>query len=190
MSYTQADFDAALSALRRGGVILYPTDTVWGLGCDATSADAVERIFRIKRRADSKAMLSLIDSTGALGQYVAAEAIAAAAPVIDPARPTTVIYPHVKGIAEALIADDGSAGFRICRAEFARDLCKALGLPLVSTSANISGHPAPATFAAIDPEIIEAVDYVVLHGRDNKDEALPSRIVKLNPDGTVAVIRP
>ena len=137
MNYSQADFDAALSALRRGEVILYPTDTVWGIGCDATDEEAVERIFRLKRRADSKAMLSLIDSAEALEGYVEPEAVAAATAVIDPARPTTVIYPGVKGIAAGLVADDGSAGFRISRADFSRELCRQLERPVVSTSAKI-----------------------------------------------------
>lgn len=190
MNYSQADFDAALSALRRGGVILYPTDTVWGIGCDATSVKAVDRIFRLKRRADSKAMLSLIDSAEALERYVDRDAVAAAATVIDPSRPTTVIYPDVKGLAQGLVADDGSAGFRISGAEFSRELCRQLGHPVVSTSANISGRPAPGSFSEIDDEIKDAVDYVVAHGRDSEAAAAPSRIVKLNPDGTAAVLRP
>ncbi|MBD5251261.1 MAG: Sua5/YciO/YrdC/YwlC family protein [Barnesiella sp.] len=190
MTYSQADFQAALSALRRGGVILYPTDTVWGIGCDATSQEAVERIFRIKRRADSKAMLSLIDSAESLMRYVDTAAVEAAAAVIDPVRPTTVIYPGVTGISPGLIAPDGTAGFRISRADFSRDLCHELGHPLVSTSANISGHPAPASFSDIDSQILEAVDYVVIHDRDADVDAAPSRIVTLNPDGTSTVIRP
>ncbi|MDE6581359.1 MAG: threonylcarbamoyl-AMP synthase [Duncaniella sp.] len=190
MTYSQDDFDAALSALRRGGVILYPTDTVWGIGCDATDEEAVERIFRIKRRADSKAMLSLIDCAEALEGYVDPEAASASIKVIDPARPTTVIYPKVRNIAAPLVADDGSAGFRISREEFSRELCRQLGRPVVSTSANISGRPAPASFSEIDDEIKDAMDYVVIHGRESDGLATPSRIVKLNPDGTVAVIRP
>ncbi|MDE6485060.1 MAG: threonylcarbamoyl-AMP synthase [Duncaniella sp.] len=190
MTYSQDDLEAALSALRRGGVILYPTDTVWGIGCDATDKEAVERIFRIKRRADSKAMLSLIDSPESLESFVEPEAVAAATALIDPERPTTVIYPGVTGIAPGLVADDGSAGFRISRADFSRQLCMQLGHPVVSTSANISGRPAPAIFSEISDEIKAAVDYVVIHGRDTQVAATPSRIVKFNPDGTVAVIRP
>ncbi len=190
MAYTQADLDRAVASLRSGGVVLYPTDTVWGIGCDATRPDAVERIFTIKRRVDSKAMLSLVDSEEMLRRYAAPGDVDRAMKAIDPARPTTVIYPSVKGIASGLVATDGSAGFRICGAEFAARLCRELGKPVVSTSANISGHPAPARFADISPEITAAVDYVVEYGRDDAGSTPPSRIVKLNSDNSITVLRP
>lgn len=190
MDYTQADFDRALASLKSGGIVLYPTDTVWGIGCDATCQESVERIFAVKRRSDSKAMLSLVDSVGMLYRHVAPDAVKAAMKAIDSSRPTTVIYPDVKGLAAGLVAPDGSAGFRICAAEFAARLCRALGAPIVSTSANISGHPAPTRFSDISPEIVEAMDYVVEYGRDGGGDTPPSRIVKLNSDNSITVLRP
>ena len=190
MNYTPTDFDRAVASLRSGGVVLYPTDTVWGIGCDATCQAAVERIFAIKRRADSKAMLSLVDSVEMLSRYVAPGAVEAAMKVIDRSRPTTVIYPDVKGLAPGLVAPDGTAGFRICGAEFAARLCRALGAPIVSTSANISGQQAPARFGDISPEIIDAMDYVAEYGRSEDCLTPPSRIVKLNSDNSITVLRP
>lgn len=185
----QQDLNNALDALRRGGVILYPTDTIWGLGCDASNPEAVERIFRIKRRRDGKSMLSLVGSLAQLERTVypipevAYELLEAA---VDP---ITVIYDSPHGLAPQLLAEDGSAGVRVTDERFSRELCRRLRRPLVSTSANISGEPAPATFDRISDEIKEAVDYVVSYRQDDPTPARPSAIIKLTNSGIVKVIR-
>lgn len=182
------DLKKAVDVLRNGGVILYPTDTIWGLGCDAGNAKAVERIFKIKQRADSKSMLSLVASDGMLLQFVS-EVPEAAWQLIDAAvNPLTIIYDNPKGIAENLLAEDGSAGFRITSEPYSRGLCQRLRHPVVSTSANISGKPSPKQFSDIDPEILNAVDYIAEYGRNNK-ESLPSNIIKVTDSNIITIIR-
>lgn len=182
------DLKKAVDVLRNGGVILYPTDTIWGLGCDAGNARAVERIFKIKQRADSKSMLSLVASDGMLQQFVS-EVPEAAWQLIDAAiNPLTIIYDNPKGIAENLLAEDGSAGFRITSEPYSRGLCQRLRHPVVSTSANISGKPSPKQFSDIDPEILNAVDYIAEYGRNNK-ESLPSNIIKVTDSNVITIIR-
>ena len=182
------DLKKAVDVLRNGGVILYPTDTIWGLGCDAGNAKAVERIFKIKQRADSKSMLSLVASDGMLQQFVS-EVPEAAWQLIDAAvNPLTIIYDKPKGIAENLLAEDGSAGFRITSEPYSRGLCQRLRHPVVSTSANISGKPSPKQFSDIDPEILNAVDYIAEYGRNNK-ESLPSNIIKVTDSNVITIIR-
>ena len=175
------DIHKALSVLRAGGVILYPTDTVWGIGCDATSSEAVRRIFEIKRRPESKALISLVGSWDmleqTLGRPVAKDVLDF---IASASRPVTVIYENVDGLAPELLAADGSAGIRMTGEEFSSRLCQALGHPLVSTSANVSGQPAPAFFNEISPEIIAAVDYVVSYRRDDLTASAPSMVVKIN----------
>lgn len=182
------DLKKAVDVLRNGGVILYPTDTIWGLGCDAGNAKAVERIFKIKQRADSKSMLSLVASDGMLQQFVS-EVPEAAWQLIDAAvNPLTIIYDNPKGIAENLLAEDGSAGFRITSEPYSRGLCQRLRHPVVSTSANISGKPSPKQFSDIDSEILNAVDYIAEYGRNNK-ESLPSNIIKVTDSNVITIIR-
>lgn len=182
------DLKKAADVLKNGGVILYPTDTIWGLGCDAGNARAVERIFKIKQRADSKSMLSLVASDGMLQQFVS-EVPEAAWQLIDAAiNPLTIIYDNPKGIAENLLAEDGSAGFRITSEPYSRGLCQRLRHPVVSTSANISGKPSPKQFSDIDPEILNAVDYIAEYGRNNK-ESLPSNIIKVTDSNVITIIR-
>lgn len=182
------DIDKAYEVLRAGGVVLYPTDTIWGIGCDATNDEAVERIFKIKRRADSKSMLSLVGSDGMLQQFVQ-DIPDIAWELIDAAvNPITIIYDSPKSISPLLLADDGSAGFRITNEKFSRTLCQRLRKPIVSTSANLSGKPSPVNFHEISKEIIDAVDYVVGYGRDKKD-AVPSNIIKITNDSVVKIIR-
>lgn len=182
------DLKKAIDVLRNGGVILYPTDTIWGLGCDASNAKAVERIFKIKQRADSKSMLSLVASDGMLQQFVS-EVPEAAWQLIDAAvNPLTIIYDNPKGIAENLLAEDGSAGFRITSEAYSRGLCQRLRRPVVSTSANISGKPSPKQFSDIDSEILNAVDYIAEYGRNNK-ESLPSNIIKVTDSNVITIIR-
>lgn len=185
-----ADLRQAVKTLREGGVILYPTDTVWGLGCDATNAEAVAKVYAIKQRAESKSMLVLVDSAGRAGVYVK-EIPDVAYDMMDLAdKPLTLILDGAKNLASNLIAEDGSIGIRVTSERFSQDLCRSFGKAVVSTSANISGQPAAAIFSEISPEILNAVDYAVLFRRDDTAKAKPSSIVKLKADGQVTIIRP
>lgn len=183
------DIRNALDVLRRGGVILYPTDTVWGLGCDATNPEAVERIFRIKNRRDGKSMLSLVGSLAQLERTVKTVPEVAYQLLEAAVDPVTVIYDSPVGLAPALLADDGSAGIRVTDEQFSRELCRAFRRPIVSTSANKSGKKAPATYAEIEEEIRQAADYVVSYRRDDMTPSRPSAIIKLTDSGIVKVIR-
>lgn len=184
----EEDIRNALKALRDGGVIVYPTDTIWGLGCDATNADAVDKIYKIKQRADSKAMLSLVGSEMMLERFVndipevAWELIEAAV------KPLTIIYDHPHGLAPNLLSDDGSAGIRITHERFSQELCRRFGKPVVSTSANISGQKSPATFREIQPELLSQTDYVVNCCHDNP-ASKASNIIKLSDGGLIKIIR-
>lgn len=182
------DIVAAVDVMRKGGVILYPTDTIWGLGCDATNAGAVRKIFEIKQRNDEKSMLILLDTPDKLNNYVDVPEIAR--DLIDVSdKPLTIVYPGAANIAENLIADDGSVGIRIVRDEFCRKLIRALGKPVVSTSANITGRASPDVFAKIDSRIIASVDYVVKYRQEDNKPGKPSGIIKLGRGGEVKVIR-
>jgi L-threonylcarbamoyladenylate synthase len=186
----QSDLDNALSALRAGGVILYPTDTVWGLGCDATNAAAVKRIYQIKQRADEKALICLLGSAAELERWVSGVP-SIAYDLIDAAvSPLTIIFDRalVPPLATGLAAPDGSLAVRITSEEFSAALCRGLRRPLVSTSANIAGAPTPRTFAEITSEISSQVDYVCRSGRDNIPSK-PSSIIKLTESGCVNIIR-
>lgn len=187
--FTREDITKALETLKAGGVILYPTDTIWGLGCDATNPEAVEKIYYIKGRSESKAMLALVGSDGQL-QNVVAHIPEISWELIDSAvHPLTIIYDHPKGLAHNLIAPDGSMGIRITNENFSRTLCQRFGKPIVSTSANKSGQKSPATFADIPREIKEKVDYIVKYGRDNSLPHTASNIIKISDGGVVKVIR-
>ena len=185
------EIQKALEVLRKGGIILYPTDTVWGIGCDATNAEAVARIYEIKKRADSKAMLVLLDGAGKLQGYM--ENVPETAWMLLEAnegqRPMTIIYPHAKNLAPNLLAEDGSIGIRITEEAFSKALCEQLHRPLVSTSANISGEPAAKLFNEISPEILEAVDYVCLFRRDDNSPTQPSSIIKIDDKERINIIR-
>ena len=185
-----SDLSEALRVLRSGGIILYPTDTIWGIGCDATNATAVTRIFELKHRADSKAMLVLLDSASKLNSYVdvpeTAESLLAAT---EEGKPITIIYPNARGVAESLIAEDGSIGIRITHESFSNALCRGLGKPLVSTSANISGELAAPTFDKISQIIKDGVDYICRYRRDDTVPKQPSAIIKINTDNTFNIIR-
>lgn len=178
----------ALDRLRRGEVILYPTDTVWGIGCDACREESVRRIYSLKRRSDSKSMLVLVDSVKMLSEYVNDIPREVIEIINNAARPTTVILPGGNGIAPSLLATDGSVGFRISRDPFSAGLCHALGHPIVSTSANISGQLTPQTFGEISDEIKDGVDYVCTTRREDSDPHQPSRIIKFE-DNRIIVIR-
>lgn len=172
----------------RGGVIAYPTDTVWGIGCDSSDSDAVEKVFAIKRRSDAKALISLVADEEML-EAVVGPLSAAVRDLVRSDRPTTVIFEHPRGLAPGMLAADGSAAIRITREPFSQQLCRQLGRPLVSTSANVSGEPTPARFSDISGEILDAVDYVAGYGRDDVDPHAPSRIVKIAADGELVFIR-
>lgn len=161
-----------LGILKNGGVILYPTDTIWGLGCDATNPEAVKRIYDIKKRADNKSMLVLLDDAGKIASYADVPDIAL--DLIEVAdKPTTIIYPGAKRLAPNLIAEDGTIGIRITREEFTRSLIFRYNKPIVSTSANISGEPSPHFFGEISEEIKNAVDYIVDYRRNDHNPAAP-----------------
>ena len=188
----QEDIRKAVEVMRRGGVILYPTDTVWGIGCDATNAEAVKRVYEIKQRDDSKALICLVDSDARLQRYVR-DVPDVAWQLIDSlqegGRPTTLILDGVINLAENLIADDGSIGIRITNEPFSKELCFRFQKAIVSTSANISGEPAAQNYRDIDSRILEAVDYVCWSRRQEHQPHQPSSIIRLRKDGQVEIIR-
>lgn len=185
----QEDIKKALEVLRSGGVILYPTDTVWGLGCDATNAEAVKRVYEIKKRVDAKAMLVLVDNSARIQSYVE-EVPDIAWELIDVSdKPLTIIYPDAKNLASNLLADDKSIGIRVSTEAFSKTLCAQFRRPIVSTSANESGKTTPANFNAITLEIRNAVDYIVNFRQDDRSEAKPSSIIKLGKGNLFQIIR-
>ncbi|MDD7725808.1 MAG: L-threonylcarbamoyladenylate synthase [Bacteroidales bacterium] len=184
------DLLQAVQTLRKGGVILYPTDTVWGLGCDATNPDAVAKVYAIKQRAESKSMLVLVDSPLRAQIYVRELSDTAFSMMELANKPLTLILDGAKNLASNLIADDGSVGIRVTSERFSHDLCYRFQKAVVSTSANISGQPAAAIFSEISQEIKAAVDYVVRYRQDDNKKSNPSSIVKLKSNGQVSIIRP
>ena len=173
------DLKKACEVMQKGGVILYPTDTIWGIGCDATNPKAVKRVYDIKKRADSKAMLVLVDSTVKVNFYVS-DVPAVAWDLIEFAtKPLTIIYDGARNLAENLLAEDGSVGIRVTAEEFSKQLC----------SANISGQPSPANFSEISEEVKQAVDYIVEYRQDEVGHPKPSSIIKLGKGGEVKIIR-
>lgn len=189
--YDKQDLQQALKVLREGGVILYPTDTVWGIGCDATNADAVARVYEIKKRVDSKAMLVLLDGAGKLQGYVdkVPETAWLLLEASEGQRPMTIIYPKAKNLAPNLLAEDGSVGIRITSEPFTKALCEQLRHPIVSTSANISGEPAAKTFKEISQELLETVDYVCQFRRNDTTTYKPSSIIKIDEKERITIIR-
>ena len=189
----EEDIRKAVEVLKKGGVILYPTDTVWGIGCDATNAEAVKRVYDIKQRDDSKAMICLVDSDARLQRYVR-NVPDVAWQLIDSlketeAKPTTLVLDGAINLAKNLIAEDGSVGIRITNEPFSKELCFRFQKAIVSTSANISGEPAAQNYCDIDPRILEAVDYVCWSRRQEHKPHKPSSIIKLKENGEVEVIR-
>jgi L-threonylcarbamoyladenylate synthase len=183
------DIENCLSVLNDGGVILYPTDTVWGLGCDATIADAVQRVYDIKNRPDEKALIVLVADKSDILKHVASPDLALFDHLQKTSKPTTVIYAGAIGFADNLIAKDGSIAIRICEEKFCKHLIKRFRKPIVSTSANISGKLAPANFSLIDPQIISSVDYVVKYRQDDLSKAEPSSLIRWK-NGKIEVLRP
>jgi len=183
------DIKEATEVLRKGGIIIYPTDTIWGIGCDATSHDAVQKIFKIKSRSETKSLLVLVDGDGMLGRY--ADEIPEIAWELTSVSdsPLTIIYPKGKNLAPGVCAEDGSVGIRICHDPFCNELIGRFRKPIVSTSANFSGRPSPGSFEEIDSQLLEAADYVVKHRRDDRQKQRSSPIIKLELDGTFRIIR-
>ena len=185
----EQDILNAVEVLKKGGVILYPTDTVWGIGCDATNADAVKKVYDIKQRDDKKALICLVDSDARLQRYVRNVPDVAWQLIDCIDKPTTIILDGAVNLAENLVADDGSIGIRITQEPFSKELCYRFQKAIVSTSANISGEPAAQNFKDIAPELLEAVDYVCFSRRQEHQPHQPSSIVKLKADGEVSIIR-
>lgn len=185
----EQDVIKSLEVLRKGGVILYPTDTIWGLGCDATNQDAISKIYKIKQREESKSMIILVAEENDILKYVAAPDFEVFDFITAQEKPTTVIYENAVSLPDNLIQEDGSIAIRIVRDEFCRHLIKRLGKPLVSTSANISGDPSPASFKDISKKVKNSVDYIVGWRQEDANPSQPSQILKWNSDGTVSYIR-
>jgi L-threonylcarbamoyladenylate synthase len=184
------DVEECLKALGKGGIILYPTDTIWGIGCDATDEKAVERIFRLKKRSDNKAMIVLVSDERDVTRYVVNPDPRIFEYLEQTEKPTTVIYGRAIGLAHNLTGKDGSIAMRICNDEFCQHIIKRFRKPVVSTSANISGFPSPPSFSEIPEEIKTGVDYIVQYRQDDTTVATPSSVIKWNKDGTHIVIRP
>ena len=188
MNY-EDDLKSALNTLKAGGVILYPTDTIWGLGCDSTNAEAVERIYNIKQRSDSKSLIILTDNINRIQQYVknVPEIAYELMDVTD--TPLTIIYPGAKNLALNLVADDASVGIRVCSDDFCNELIRRFRKPIVSTSANISNNASPSNFSEISKQIIDSVDYVVTHRQNDYEKHSPSSIIKIESNGAIKIIR-
>lgn len=175
--------------MREGGVILYPTDTIWGIGCDATNEDAVRRVYEIKQRQDSKAMLVLVDSSVKVDFYVR-DVPEVAWDLIDLVdKPLTIIYSGARNLAANLLAEDGSVGIRVTNEDFSKRLCQQFRKAIVSTSANISGQPSPKNFSEISEEVKSAVDYIVGYRQEEMSNPKPSSIIKLDKGGVIKIIR-
>ena len=188
-TFLESEVEQALKVLRSGGVILYPTDTIWGIGCDATNKAAVKRIYDIKKRQDSKSMIVLVADERDVLQYVAAPDLAVFDFIEEQTRPTTIIFEHAVGLPDNLIAEDGSLAVRIAKDDFCRHLIKRLRQPIVSTSANISGQPSPQNFSEVSDAIKSAVDLVIRWRQNDTTISQPSQIIKWNNDGTKTVVR-
>lgn len=185
----EQDIKDCIATLQNNGVILYPTDTVWGLGCDATDPVAIQKIYAIKKRSSEKNMIVLLAEPRDILQYVADPHPDIIDTVSSFERPTTVVYQHGLGLADGVIADDGSIAIRVTKDPFCKALIKRLKKPIVSTSANVSGEPSPATYADISQEVINDVDYAVHYRRTDTELHVPSRLVKINNDGSLLIIR-
>jgi len=188
MSFTEGDIQECLDVLKDGGLILYPTDTIWGIGCDATNEKAVEKVYRLKKRSDEKALIVLVADERDVMQHVAGPDLSLFDFLATTTKPTTVIYDGAIGFANNLVGNDGSIAMRICNDEFCRHLLKRFRKPIVSTSANISGMPSPKTFKDISDEIRVGVDYIVQYRQDDETPTQPSTLIKWD-NGKVMVLR-
>ena len=186
---SKEDIRRAVEVMNQGGVILYPTDTIWGLGCDATNPEAVKRIYEIKQRTDAKALISLVDSETKVQFYVK-EVPEVAWDVMEfSEKPMTVVFDGGRNLAPNLLAEDGSVAIRITKEAFSKELCMRMKRAVVSTSANISGQPAPRCFSEISEEIKTAVDYICTSRQDEPPTQTASSIIKLGAGGEVTIIR-
>ncbi len=183
------DIKEACRVLNEGGIIIYPTDTIWGIGCDATNAEAVKKVYALKKRTDSKALLVLVDSAAKVDFYVDSPADVAWDLIEMATKPLTIIYDHARNLADNLLAEDGSVGIRVTSEPFSRALCQRFRRAIVSTSANVSGEPSPQLFAEISKELLAAADYVVGYRQQETAPAQPSSIIKLNRNGQIKIIR-
>ncbi|MDO4461311.1 MAG: L-threonylcarbamoyladenylate synthase [Bacteroidia bacterium] len=185
----QEDLRAAVDVLRKGGIILYPTDTVWGIGCDATNEAAVKKIYELKRRSESKSMILLFDTVGRVERYVDNMPDVAYDMMDMSDKPLTLILDGAKGIAINLVPEDGTIAVRVSAEQYSSSLVRMLQKPIVSTSANISGEPTAAIFSEISQEIIDGVDYVAEFRREDTKKSKPSSIIRLSNSGLVKIIR-
>ncbi len=185
----EEDIKESLNTLRQGGIILYPTDTIWGLGCDPTNNAAVEKIFKIKSRDENKSLIILADGLSMIERYVGEcpEIVFELAEVSE--EPLTIIYPAGKNLANGVFSQDGSIAIRICHDEFCSELISRFRKPIVSTSANFSGAPSPGNFSEIEKRLIDSVDYVVKYRQNDRSNATASPVIKVNKDGTIKIIR-
>lgn len=183
------DIRQAVQTLRQGGLILYPTDTIWGIGCDASNTEAVKRVYALKQREDSKALICLVDSADRVQRYFRETPDVAWDLIEFAERPLTLILDGAVGVADNLIAEDGSLGIRVTKETISHELCYRFQKAVVSTSANISGEPSPANFSEIDPRIIEGVDYVMRSRQNDTSKGKPSQIIKLRKNGEITIIR-
>lgn len=183
------DIEKCLEVLQNGGTILYPTDTIWGLGCDATNEAAVAKIYKLKKRAEEKSMIVLLAADKDLIQYITEPDLSVLDYLYTTTKPTTVIYDGATGLAENVINKDGTIAIRITKDAFCKHLIKRFKKPIVSTSANVSGDPSPTQFSFIIDEIKNGVDYIVQHRQNDLTPTAPSAIIRWNKDGTIAVIR-
>jgi len=190
MQNFETDIIHCMEVLNKGGIILYPTDTIWGIGCDATNEAAVEKIISLKKRPANKSFVVLVASENEVMQHVAALDLSVFDYLEKSIKPTTVIYDGAIGLANNVLAEDGSVAIRICSDEFCKHLIKRFRKPVVSTSANISGMPSPSVFAEVDPAVKAGVDYIVAHRRNETEPAQSSSIIKWEASGNIIFIRP
>lgn len=187
--FQKKDLDACVAALKSGGIILYPTDTIWGIGCDATNEEAVQKIIQLKKRKDNHAMIVLVDNEHRLDRYVK-EIPLIAFQLIDVAdKPLTIVYPYGQNLAPSVLSEDGSIGIRVTADRFCQELVKKLGKPLVSTSANVSGEKFSGKYTDISSEIIEGVNYVAEFRRNDAAALAPSQVIKLGIGGEISILR-
>jgi L-threonylcarbamoyladenylate synthase len=183
------EVEKSVELLKKGKILLYPTDTIWGIGCDATNAKAVEKVFRLKNRHEQKSMIVLLDSAGKLTEYVDEVPPIAYDLIANAASPVTIVFNKAKNLPKNVIAPDGSIAIRVVKGDYCVEVIKQLGKPLISTSANISGEPAPMTFLEISEAIRQKVDYVVDIHRARIRAARPSTVIKMEQNGTFTIIR-
>lgn len=190
METFEEDLRAACDVLSKGGVILYPTDTIWGIGCDATNDAAVRKVFDIKRRADGKALIVMVDAPVKIDFYVDTPPAVTLELVEVSDKPLTIVYPRGRNLSSLLLAEDGSVGIRVTNENFSRALCQRYRKAIVSTSANISGEKAPANYSEISDEIKNAVDYIVAYRQDDISKPSASSVIKVDDGGVIKILRP